>query len=185
MQTIKEMHFMSMKLNKTLVAIAMALGMTSMAHAVDEGHGKVTFSGSIVEAPCSIDPESEDQTVKLGQISQTLLSGGGKSDPEAFSINLENCAVTVNGVKVTFDGIKSKDVPDLLAIGEGTAKGAAVGITRYDGTPIKLGEATEALTLVSGDNQLKFAAYMQGTTASEGVTAGDFKSEARFTLTYN
>lgn len=180
------MHFMSMKLNKTLVAITMTLGMTSMAHAADEGHGKVTFSGSIVDAPCSIDPESEDQTVKLGQISQTLLSDGRKSDPEAFSINLENCAVTDKGVRVTFDGIKSNDetLKDLLAIGEGTAKGAAVGITYYDGRPIKLGTTSDLLPLVNGDNQLKFAAYMQGTTASEGITAGDFKSEARFTLTY-
>ncbi|HHQ6559271.1 TPA: fimbrial protein [Serratia fonticola] len=172
-------------MNKILIATVIAFGSVSMAHAKDEGHGKVTFSGSIVEAPCSIDPESEDQTVKLGQISQTLLSKGGKSDPEAFSINLENCAVTANGVAVTFDGIKSDAVPGLLAIGEGTAKGAAVGITRYDGTPIELGVAVDGLKLDSGDNQLKFAAYMQGTTASEGVTAGDFKSEARFTLKYN
>ena len=179
------MHFMSMKLNKTLVAVAMTLGMTSMAHAADEGHGKVTFSGSIVDAPCSIDPESEDQTVKLGQISQTLLSDGGKSKPEAFSINLENCALTTKKtVEVTFDGIKAKDDESLLAIGEGTARGAGVGITYYDGTPVELGKATDPLPLFDGDNQLKFAAYMQGTGASGGVTPGDFKSQANFTLSY-
>lgn len=40
-----------------------------MANAADQGHGTVTFTGSIIDAPCSIAPESIDQTVNLGQIS--------------------------------------------------------------------------------------------------------------------
>ncbi|MDI6978669.1 type 1 fimbrial protein, partial [Serratia sp. Se-RSBMAAmG] len=31
--------------------------------------GKVTFTGSIIDAPCSIAPGSVDQTVSLGAIS--------------------------------------------------------------------------------------------------------------------
>lgn len=62
-----------MKLNKIMLAAAMAFGATSFAHAADQGHGKVNFIGSIIDAPCSIAPESLDQTVDLGQVSNVAL----------------------------------------------------------------------------------------------------------------
>lgn len=185
MQTIKEMHFMSMKLNKTLVAVAMALGMTSMAHAADDvGHGKVHFTGSIIDAPCSIAPGSEDQTIKLGQISSTLLNGGGHSKAELFSIELQNCSIeeNKNKVSVTFGGLATGN--DLLAI-NGSAQGVGVAITQ-DGKPVKLGIATAEQNLVEGGTTLNFAAYVQSSGASDAkVTEGDFQSEASFILTYS
>lgn len=54
-----------MKLNKTILAAGLVLGFASMANAADQGHGTVTFTGSIIDAPCSIAPESIDQTVNL------------------------------------------------------------------------------------------------------------------------
>ncbi|WP_455817197.1 fimbrial protein [Pseudomonas cerasi] len=81
-----------MNLNKTILAAFVALGSISMVHAADQGHGKITFTGSIIDAPCSISPESIDQTVELGQISNIALKDGGKSTPKFFSIKLENCS---------------------------------------------------------------------------------------------
>ena len=45
-----------MKLNQIMLAAVMAFGVSSLAHAAvkDQGHGKVTFNGSIIDAPCSI-----------------------------------------------------------------------------------------------------------------------------------
>lgn len=66
-----------MKLNKIVMALVLAFSTVSGAQAADQGHGKVTFTGSIIDAPCSITPQSIDQTVDLGQISkEALLSGG-------------------------------------------------------------------------------------------------------------
>jgi len=46
---------------KTVVAALMAIGFAAMiANAADQGHGKVTFVGSIIEAPCSIFLDSVD-----------------------------------------------------------------------------------------------------------------------------
>lgn len=176
---------MSMKLNKTLVAIAMTLGMTSMAHADDVGHGKVKFSGSIIDAPCSIAPGSEDQTVPLGQISRSLLSGGGHSKAEQFSIELQNCAVEEgkNKVQVTFGGLQAGENKSLLAI-NGSATGAGVAITQ-EGIPIELGKATKIQSVTEGNTTLSFAAYVQGSGASEDITEGEFQSEASFILTYS
>jgi len=182
-----------MKLNKIMLAAVIAFGATSMAHAADQGHGKVTFTGAIIDAPCSISPESSDQTVELGQISNVALKNGGQSNPRPFSIDLENCSFEAddegnpqkNKVAVTFTGMESSSVDGLLGI-TGTAKGAAVAITDGAGDVIKLGQPTKDQVLQNGNNTLQFSAYLQGASASEAsIVPGDFQAVADFTLAYN
>ncbi|VEA61112.1 Fimbria A protein precursor [Serratia plymuthica] len=180
-----------MKLNKIMLAAVIAFGASSMAHAAvqDQGHGTVTFTGSIIDAPCSINPEAVDQTVDLGQVSNVALKDGGKSTPRNFSIDLENCELTTvapgknNTVTLTFTGMESAANNGLLGI-TGTAKGASIAITDGSGEVIELGTATKAQTLQNGNNSLSFAAYLQGDNASTGVVPGDFQSIADFTLAY-
>lgn len=177
---------MSTKMNKALLAAAVVFGMSSLAHA-DQGHGKVTFTGSIIDSPCSIAPESIDQTVDLGQVSNAALKDGGQSTPKNFDIKLENCSFdtqdTKNKVQVTFSGMESVANNGLLGI-TGNAKGASVAITDGSGEVIKLGQASREQILQNGNNTLSFAAYMQGDGAS-GVIEGDFQAVADFTLAYN
>ncbi|CDG14995.1 fimbrial protein [Serratia marcescens subsp. marcescens Db11] len=178
-----------MKLNKIMLAAVMAFGVSSLAHAADQGHGKVTFSGSIIDAPCSISPESLDQTVELGAISNVALKNGGKSTPRNFDIKLENCELTTvapgknNTVSLTFTGAASAVDSKLLGI-TGTAKGAGIAITDGSGNDIVLGQKTNAQTLQNGANTLSFAAYLQGGNASTAVVPGEFQSVADFTLAY-
>lgn len=177
-----------MKLNKIMMVAVIALGVSSVAHAAvkDQGHGKVTFTGSIIDAPCSISPETIDQTISLGQISKVALKDGGQSTPRNFSIDLENCEVgekDKNKVSVTFTGMESVAGNGLLGI-TGTAKGASVAITDGSGKVIELGQATKAQQLQNGNNSLNFAAYMQGDGASAAVTEGEFQAVADFTLAY-
>ncbi|EPL9180877.1 fimbrial protein [Serratia marcescens] len=177
-----------MKLNKVMMATVLALGVSSTAFAADQGHGKVTFTGSIIDAPCSITPESIDQTVELGQISKVALLDGGKSTPRNFSIDLENCVFTgddaKNKVTVTFTGMESAANNGLLGI-TGTASGASVAITEGSGQVIALGQPTKEQALQNGNNTLSFAAYLQGDGASATITEGDFQAVADFTLAYN
>ncbi|KKZ18011.1 fimbria A protein [Serratia marcescens] len=184
-----------MKLNKIMMVAAVAFGLSSTAFAADQGHGKVTFTGSIIDAPCSINPDSIDQTVELGQISKVALLNGGKSTPRNFSIDLENCtfatgtqgALEKNKVALTFTGMAANatSADSLLGI-TGTAKGAGVAITDGSGAVIKLGKPTKAQELQNGSNTLNFAAYLQGDSASTAViTEGDFQAVADFTLAYN
>ncbi|BEN13848.1 fimbrial A protein [Serratia marcescens] len=179
-----------MKLNKIMLAAVMAFGVSSLAHAADQGHGKVTFSGSIIDAPCSIAPESLDQTVELGAISNVALKSGGKSTPRNFQIKLENCDLITtdpgknNTVELTFSGSASAANDKLLGI-TGTAKGAGIAITDGAGNDIALGKPSKARELQNGANTLSFAAYLQGATASTAViTPGEFQSVADFTLAY-
>lgn len=179
---------MCKKLNKALLA-AVVCGISAfVAHAADQGQGKVTFTGSIIDAPCSIAPESVDQTVEMGQISNAALKDSGQSTPRNFDIQLENCSfgtpAAKNKVQLTFTGIESAAGNGLLGI-TGNAKGASVAITQADGQVIKLGEPTKEQTLQDGNNTLSFAAYMQGDGASAVITEGDFQAVADFTLAYN
>lgn len=177
-----------MKLNKIMLAAALTFGAVSFAQAADQGHGKVTFTGSIIDAPCSISPESIDQTVELGQISNVALENSGQSTPRNFSIDLENCSfgtpATKNKVTVTFTGMESVAGNGLLGI-TGNAKGASVAITDGTGEVIKLGTPTKEQVLQDGNNTLSFAAYMQGDGASATIVEGDFQAVADFTLAYN
>ncbi|MBH2879021.1 type 1 fimbrial protein [Serratia marcescens] len=176
-----------MKLNKIMMAAVLAFGVTSVAHAADQGHGTVTFKGSIIDAPCSIVPESDDQVVQLGQISNAALKGGKKSTPKSFQIKLEDCeldSAKANTVKITFTGTASADDAKLLEL-TGTAKGAAIAITDSSGALLELGKAADARALNTGNNSLGFTAYLQGSKASGAViTPGEFQSVADFTLAY-
>jgi len=173
-----------MKLNKIMMAAVIAFGASSLAHAADQGHGTVTFTGAIIDAPCSIAPESVDQTVDLGQVSNVALKDGGKSVPRQFDIKLEQCdTTTLKTVTTTFNGAASSANPDLLGI-IGTASGASIALTDMASNLIKLGTATPPQTLNDGNNTLRFAAYLQGDGASSAVVPGDFQSVADFTLAY-
>lgn len=192
-----------MKLNKIMLAAVLAFGATSMmanAAVKDQGHGTVTFTGAIIDAPCSITPETVDQTVNLGQISNVVLKDGGKSTPKNFQIKLENCEVSAgsgdpitgknNTVQLTFTGASSEANDGRLGI-TGTAQGASIAITDGAGSLIKMGTATDPQLLQNGNNTLLFAAYLQGDMIkgeeeSTGATIvpGEFQAVADFTLAY-
>ncbi|MEE4412054.1 MULTISPECIES: fimbrial protein [unclassified Serratia (in: enterobacteria)] len=190
-----------MKLNKIMMAAVLAFGATSMmanAAVKDQGHGTVTFTGSIIDAPCSITPETVDQIVDLGQVSNVALKDGGKSTPKNFQIKLENCELITekegknNTVSLTFTGASSEANDGRLGI-TGTAQGASIAITDGAGTVIELGKPTDVQELQNGNNTLSFAAYLQGDMikGAEGseatgatIVPGTFQSVADFTLAY-
>ncbi|CAM3997524.1 fimbrial protein [Serratia silvae] len=186
-----------MKLNKIMLAAVMAFGISSVAQAavVDQGSGKVTFTGSIIDAPCSISPKTSDQTVELGQISKFELKNGGKSSPRNFTVDLENCDLSEgkNKVTLTFTSAGSTSTADSGLLGiTGHAKGASIAITDGAGSLIKLGTKSNPQQLQDGNNTLNFSAYLQGHTAATGegaapvepVTEGKFQAVADFTLAY-
>ena len=44
-----------------------------------KGKGVVNFKGTVIDAPCGIDPDSADQTIDFGQISKSHLNADGIS----------------------------------------------------------------------------------------------------------
>lgn len=179
-----------MKFNKIVTALILASGMATFA----ANAGRVDFHGSIIDAACSIDPDSSVIDVNLGQIASKQLANEGSSTPVTFDINLKNCelsseggneesrAAAKNTVSVTFGGSAANATNDLLGI-TGNASGAGIAMTDGSGSRIVLGQATSARALIEGDNTLRFSAYLVGLN---GQTAepGNFASTADFTLAY-
>ncbi|MBC3211569.1 fimbrial protein [Serratia fonticola] len=173
-----------MKLNKIMLAAVMTLGTVSMANAANQGGGTVTFKGSIIDAPCSIDAGSVYQTVQLGDISSGQLKNGGKSTPQYILIKLVGCDVeTAKDVTTTFTGAESEAAPGLLAM-RGSARGASIAINDIDGKLLPLTTASKAQKIEDGWTTLRFSAHLQGDGASAAITPGEFNSVADFTMAY-
>ncbi|VXC36096.1 fimbrial protein [Pseudomonas sp. 8O] len=179
-----------MKLNRIALATLMAIGVATAANAADQGSGKVTFVGSIIDAPCSIAPESLDQTVSLGAVSNAALANGGANDgestPVSFNIELQGCSLGVAGqekVSVSFNGAESGYAAGVGSLGLiGTASGAYIRLSQVDGQNITLNTATPPRTISVGDNTLTFQASLKG--AGEPIVPGSFQVPANFVLSY-
>lgn len=160
--------------------------MSGAAMAGGQGGGKVTFTGSIINAACSISPESIDQTVDLGQISiKDLTDSDKKSVARDFDITLENCVIdetTGNTVSVAFSGQGADFNPEILGI-TGTASRAGVAISEQNSADgyLPLGKESSATQLSTGNNTLHYSAYVVG---DESPQEGDFTSVANFTISY-
>ncbi|POA89896.1 Pilin (type 1 fimbria component protein) [Pseudomonas sp. NFPP10] len=187
-----------MKFNKLAIVTALMLGVACGVQAADEdpapapapakdqGHGRITFTGAIIDAPCSIDPNSVDQTVELGSISNITLANSGNSEPKPFEIRLEKCSLaTAKNVKTTFDG--PAGAGGLLGI-TGDASGASIAITDGNGTQVVMGTATagQLISVGATNATLAFSAYLKGNGgAADTINPGAFNSVANFMLSYN
>lgn len=179
-----------MKLSK--IALAMGFGMvlvSGMANAAasgtttgGQGHGTVHFKGEIIDSPCSISPDTADQTVDLGQVSNASLKKEGKSTPVPFSIKLQNCDIsTYKTVSTTWSGTPDVNKPTAWGI-SGTASGAAIVLKDASEKDIELGKATAATTLTANNTTITMSAYLQGD--NQPVVPGSFTGAADFVLAY-
>lgn len=174
-------------------SLAVAGVLSQGAFAAD---GTINFTGEIVDAPCSISPNSQNMTVPLGKVSRTAFDGptagtalvGKKATPAKFKIDLLGCGATAKGATVTFSGTADLDDATNLRlanagqVGVGAASGVAIELGDSAATKIPLGSPSGVYTLGMGDNSLNFqAAYVATKTA---VTVGPANSVAQFTVAY-
>ncbi|MDH6170653.1 type 1 fimbria pilin [Variovorax boronicumulans] len=180
-------------------ALAVTGVMSQGAFAAD---GTINFTGEIVDAPCSISPNSQNLTVPLGKVSRTVFGSvtgtgasavstaivGKKSTPANFTIDLLGCGATAKGATVTFSGTADADnattlrVANAGQVGVSAASGVAVELGDSAGTKIPLGSPSSDYVLGLGDNSLKFQAAYVATKTS--VMSGPANAVAQFTVAY-
>ncbi|GDA12264.1 TPA: type 1 fimbrial protein [Escherichia coli] len=169
-----------------LTAILVSFNSNAEDAAPDMGGGVVNFKGSVVAAPCGIDPGSVEQTIDFGEISSKTLAAGGNTVQKNLDIKLINCEIDsthklTNGVKIAFLGhTKSGHTQELGTAGEtGTAIMLSDGVSpvSFDGTP-------STPTKIMRDNEtLHYTAWVK--KASDGVIKeGSFTATADFALSY-
>lgn len=176
-----------MKLSK--VAVAMVFGLAALgAHAAGQGQGQVHFEGQVVNAPCNISADTQDQTVKFGAMSSTLLNDGQEvAGDRDIAIKLENCDTsTLTKANVTFFGPNASTGAELGT--SGTAQNVGIRIQGGDGVPVVLGTPIADVALQDGNNTLVFKAYAKKAASAavgQDVTEGDFAATADFYMAYN
>lgn len=170
-----------MKTNNLFAAFVLASGVTAFGVQADQGSGVVTFTGSVIDAPCSIVTGDDDQSISLGQVSSAAIAKGGTSTPVPFYIHLENCSAdTLKNVSTTFNGTKSKVSGAVLGI-TGTASDIGIVMTDGDSNAIALGEKTISQTITAGENTLSYSAYIIG---GQAPTEGSFTGVTNWMLNY-
>jgi len=176
--------------------ISGTMSVSAFAAGSNQGHGKITFKGEIIDAPCSISSDSIDQTVELGQISNTVLANGGASSPKQFTIQLEDCSFPTDGsnskVNITFSGASAGFNPKLLGVtglnpDAGLVGNVGIQITDTQGTPIDMAmSTTQDHQLQEGSNTLQYSAFVRGANVDvASIPLGKFEGVANFTLAYN
>jgi type 1 fimbria pilin len=180
---------------KALLAISMATIISGSAFASEQGSGKIKFKGVVINAPCSIAPDSVDKEVDLGEVTTATINANRKSAPVAVDINLQNCelenpgdesATPITKVDVTFTSTAT-NAADTSLMANTYADGAQnVGVRLLDNTETKitLGSAKEVALQSGSDTQvLHFKAQMEVPTGAT-ATAGQVEATANYVLQY-
>ncbi|MGC6061429.1 type 1 fimbrial major subunit FimA [Enterobacter kobei] len=185
-----------MKFNKSILAVVAAMSMTgavvsAQAETTTVAGGVVHFTGSLVNAACSVSNESADKEVVLGQYrTAQLVDADSMTAQIPFTLVLEDCDPVTAGVTtaaVAFSGQHIDGRPDLLMVGSHTNKQSAsnVGIQILDEggkiAPLDGSTGTTAHTLIKGENTLSFSARY---VSLGGATEGDADADATFTMIY-
>nr|WP_258126784.1 fimbrial protein [Escherichia coli] len=166
---------------KTVMAGAVAMALVSFgANAANQGQGVVNFKGTVIDAPCGIDPDSADQSIDFGQISKSHLNADGISVKKDLNIKLVNCEPN-KSVAVTFTGATVAGAPTELGTAGDT--GTAVVISGQDGKLVSFGTQGDFQTLKENNNILHYSSWVKKATNGT-VKEGDFTAVANFNLAY-
>ena len=175
---------------KLLLAAAMAAIVSGSAFADDQGSGKIKFKGVVIDAPCSIAPDSVDKEVDLGEVTTAVINANKKSTPVLENCQLDDPAdetdTPITKVDVTFTSAAT-DATDTSLMSNTFASGAQnVGVRLLDNAEgnITLGQQQELDLLAGSTTQtLHFKAVMEVPTGKT-ATAGQVEATANYVLMY-
>ena len=180
---------------RQFIAAAVLISSVSMTAPVfaigDLIGGDINFKGTVVAQGCSIVPSSKNIAVDFKEISTDILYREGRSSPELFVIELQNCSSKVlNSITVTFSGAENINLPGRLAItplSTGSANGIGIGFEENDGTTILLNEPSKVVTITDSKMNLNFKAFVEGepdALSKRALQTGAFRATANYTLNY-
>lgn len=176
-----------MKLKSIAAAFATtAVLTTTQAFA---GAGTVNFSGEILDAACTVDVASQNQTVEMGKYSKSEFAAQGDvTSAKKFQIVLKACPDTVKSAKLRFDGTPDATNTNLLAVDSsvaGAATGVAINLLSADKAVLPLGGENSYSYALSATQDTTLDFYAQYKATAEKVTAGPANAVANFSIVYN
>lgn len=196
------------KITLAMAVVGMMSTVTAFAAPIsttDAGQGTIQFTGSVIDAPCSIVPESQNIQVNLGQVNLKTLDQTDKtSSAVPFTINLTGCSfeaptnpsttVQYSKVAVTFPGTNSPtggaNKGEIVNGATDAAGNVVIQLLKGDGTsPVDLSKVDPAagdadniqLDSTSATSKLQFYARMMATGVA---TAGNVGATVTYKLHY-
>ncbi|WBM72576.1 fimbrial protein [Buttiauxella sp. WJP83] len=176
-------------MKKNIIAVAFAAVAALSASNAFATAGTVNFTGEILDAACTVDVASQNQTVALGSYNKSEFAAtGAVTAAKKFTIVLKDCPAAVTAAHVRFDGTPEATDSTLLAIDStvaGAATNVAINLMSADMVQLPLhGDNGYNYVLSStANNNLDFYAQYKSTAAA--VTAGPANSVANFSVIYN
>lgn len=187
-------------LTALIVGSGQALAIAQL-DAVEGTVGTVYFFGGLLSSPCTLAPESQEQSVNMGDISaRNFKKVGDRSAPVVFNLRLEDCllganyryeAVNGQGVKGYLQGEQAVAVTllgdsdnlniDLLHM-NGETEGIGLRFLDRKGNLLALNTTLNSQILQPGDNNLELIAMFEST--QKNIIAGSFNSVLHLKLEY-
>lgn len=158
----------------TLATVAGAAHAEDPVAPVSVNGGTVHFKGELVNAACSVNTDSSEQTVNLGQYRTAKFTKVGDTTSNIpFTIELNDCDPAVaKTAAVAFTGQIDATDKTLLAVSSGnndnSAKGVGIEILDSKSSTLTPDGATfsAAQNLIEGTNTLNFTARYKATAAT-------------------
>lgn len=152
----------------------------------DMGHGDVALQGSILNAACTIDINSRDQSIDMGIIPVGEIVRNGRSVAKPFSIRLTNCVLhrTDSALpnwqyfEVTFDGNRDGE---LIGV-DGEAEGIALQVSDELGNIAQPGVPLPSVMLTSSEKTLNYSLYL--VPNYQKFKSGKYRTTVRFKMDY-
>jgi len=149
-------------------------------------HTHVSMTGRILDTPCSIDPGSREQTIRMGTTSVTEIARHGAGRLVPFTVKLRDCSPVRSGgllpdwqgLSVTFDG--ASDGGDFTV--SGAANGVALRIFDENGNRAIPGKPLPDEPLGQDDPALNFTMQLVGNHRM--LVRGDYRAVIHFGISY-
>lgn len=168
---------------------------------VEGMHGEIEVSGELIESPCYLSMESEEQTVNVGTIPRYRLQKIGDRAPEiAVHIQLKDCGMVSNHVQddehdetlyslpdqqvafMIINGNESESHLHLLHV-KGEAKGVALRLEDSKHRQLFVGEHSRGQIMSQGNTDMVLYAMLERT--DKPLKEGRFNVLMNFTLGYH
>ncbi|CAI0912581.1 Fimbria A protein precursor [Serratia entomophila] len=173
--------------------------------AIEGTTGTVSFHGGLLSSPCSLTPDSQDQSIDLGDVNaRAFQNAGDQSAPVRFRLSFRNCLLGARALADNPAGPRNGDANRLYLQGEqaatlvflgesdinnpqllklnGGVQGIGLRLKDQQGRPLALNQQSHPYILQPGSNTLWFSASVEST--QRAVMAAGFAAVAHIQVVY-
>lgn len=180
---------MKIRIFKSLVIFILSMVAINVfaADGDDPLHGQVTLTGRIVNAACSIDLETQDQTVDMGVLPVSEIARNGSGNKKYFTINFVQCVLPFDyqaenssrNFSIAFNGLNKAKSFGL----NGDARGVNIELQDTAGNIIEPGKAWDLAEVAEG-TATKVQYALRLVSNHSVLRPGKYHTVIKFTINY-